>query len=103
MFCQITMVRPSLIMSSTGVYSAATIASIAVLTNKRVEVVSELSRLDELTEPIVKIMEKQDVAHHISQSKDGRQLFDTLSKEYNVSISREILVPTCCCASLEEL
>lgn len=55
-----------------------------VFANKRVDVVQELRRLDNSTEPIVKIMEKPEVAAHIEQSKDGRQLFDTLNSEYGV-------------------
>lgn len=52
--------------------------------NKRTEVVQELRKMESLTEPIVKIMETKEVVSHIQQSKDGRQLFDTLSKEYDV-------------------
>lgn len=55
-----------------------------VFANKRVDVVHELRRLDSETEPIVKIMSLPEVAEHIEQSKDGRQLFDTLSSEYGV-------------------
>ena len=38
-----------------------------------------------MTKPIVEIMELDEVVSLIQQSKDGRQLFDTLSKEHNVS------------------
>ncbi|XP_067928340.1 eukaryotic translation initiation factor 3 subunit E-like isoform X2 [Watersipora subatra] len=52
-------------------------------TNKRREVVQELRMREDMTEPIVKIMELPEVVELIQQSKDGRQLFDTLSKEHN--------------------
>lgn len=47
--------------------------------------VEQLRHLENMTEPIVQIMGKPEVAEHIEQSKDGRQLFDTLSQEYGVS------------------
>ncbi|KAF6017419.1 EIF3E [Bugula neritina] len=53
------------------------------LTTKREDVVHELRCLSQETEPIVKIMDMPEVAKHIEQSKDGRQLFDTLAKEFN--------------------
>jgi len=56
------------------------------LTTKREDVVHELRCLSQETEPIVKIMDMPEVAKHIEQSKDGRQLFDTLAKEFNVNI-----------------
>lgn len=45
----------------------------------------ELRTLEDQTEPIVKIMEQEDVTKHIQQSRDGRQLFDILSKDFDVS------------------
>ena len=56
-----------------------------VFSNKRSEVVQELRKLESATEPIVKIMEDPDVTKHIQSSRDGRQLFDTLAREYDVS------------------
>lgn len=56
----------------------------SVLTQKRSEVVSQLKRLESSIEPIVKIMDKPEVTSHIQASRDGRQLFETLSKEYGV-------------------
>ena len=58
---------------------------LVVFTNKRAEVVQELRTREDMTKPIVEIMELDEVVSLIQQSKDGRQLFDTLSKEHNVS------------------
>jgi translation initiation factor 3 subunit E len=48
--------------------------------DKRTEVVAELKRLQAETDPIIKIFEDQEIAESIQNTRDGRQLFDFLSK-----------------------
>merc|ERR1712018_554606 len=52
------------------------------LTEKRRDVVDELKRLQEQTEQIIKIFEDEEVIKMIQSSRDGRVLFDSLSKTY---------------------
>ncbi|XP_013420779.1 eukaryotic translation initiation factor 3 subunit E [Lingula anatina] len=59
--------------------------SFTALKDKRGEVVSELKKLQADTEPVVKIFEDPEVLRQIQNSRDGRQLFEFLSKEYNVT------------------
>ena len=51
--------------------------------NKRSDVVAELKRLQAETEPITKIFEHEDVAEKIQSARDGRQLFEFLSTNYD--------------------
>lgn len=70
-----------------------------VFATKRADVVDELRQLEDQTDPIVKIMEKTEVTNHIQQSRDGRQLFETLAKEFavrfNVIEGYATCLPTC--------
>merc|ERR1719318_463321 len=52
------------------------------LTEKRRDVVDELKRLQEQTEQIIKIFEDEEVVKMIQTSRDGRVLFESLSKTY---------------------
>jgi translation initiation factor 3 subunit E len=50
------------------------------LKDKRTEVVAELKRLQAETEPIIKIFEDEEIANSIQNTRDGRQLYEYLSK-----------------------
>ena len=54
-----------------------------VLKSKRSDVVAELKRLQMETENITHIFENEDVAEKIHTAKDGRQLFEFLSTNYD--------------------
>ncbi|KAK0069633.1 eukaryotic translation initiation factor 3 subunit E [Biomphalaria pfeifferi] len=53
-----------------------------VLKDKRQEVVAQLKNLQAKTDSITEIFEQQEVQRQIQASRDGRQLYDFLSKEY---------------------
>jgi translation initiation factor 3 subunit E len=53
------------------------------LKDKRAEVVSELKRLQAETEHITKIFEDEETANSIQNARDGRQLYEYLSKTHN--------------------
>lgn len=50
------------------------------LKDKRTDVVAELKRLQAETEPIIKIFEDEEIANSIQNTRDGRQLYEYLSK-----------------------
>jgi translation initiation factor 3 subunit E len=50
------------------------------LKEKRTDVVAELKRLQAETEPIIKIFEDEEIAASIQNTRDGRQLYEYLSK-----------------------
>merc|ERR1711872_945408 len=52
------------------------------LKDKRAAVVSELKSLQSAVVPITMILEDQNVTEQIQNSRDGRQLFETLSKDH---------------------
>ena len=59
---------------------------------KRAKVVAELKKLQMETEPIIKIFEDEEVSKMIQTTRDGRQLFEYLTKNHGVSISSVIKV-----------
>lgn len=52
---------------------------------KRAKVVAELKKLQMETEPIIKIFEDEEVSKMIQTTRDGRQLFEYLTKNHGVS------------------
>merc|ERR1719187_510523 len=52
------------------------------LRDKRVAVVSELKSLQSAVVPITQILEDKNVTEQIQNSRDGRQLFETLQKDH---------------------
>merc|ERR1712033_146591 len=52
------------------------------LRDKRVTVVSELKSLQSAVVPITQILEDKNVTEQIQNSRDGRQLFETLQKDH---------------------
>lgn len=50
--------------------------------DKRGHVVQELKKLQADTDPIIKLFEEEEVAKMIQNTRDGRQLFEDLSKKY---------------------
>merc|ERR1719447_10303 len=52
------------------------------LKDKRAAVVSELKSLQSAVVPITMILEDQNVTEQIQNSRDGRQLFETLQKDH---------------------
>lgn len=59
---------------------------LTALRDKRSSVVTQLKQLQSETEPIIKIFEDQTVVEQIESTRDGRDLFQFLEKEHNVSI-----------------
>ncbi|XP_014673077.1 PREDICTED: eukaryotic translation initiation factor 3 subunit E-like [Priapulus caudatus] len=59
----------------------------AALKDKRGQVVGQLKQLQAETEPIVKVFEDPEVTRQIQTSRDGRQLFDYLSKNHGFKSS----------------
>lgn len=55
------------------------------LYDKKAEVLNEMKLMREQTEPIMSIMQKEEVLKAIQSSRDGRQLFEILNKEHDVS------------------
>ncbi|CAD5111900.1 DgyrCDS1163 [Dimorphilus gyrociliatus] len=53
------------------------------LYDKRTEVFNDLKQMREQTEPIMTIMQKEEVLKAIQSSRDGRQLFEILNKEHD--------------------
>lgn len=58
---------------------------LTALRDKRSSVVTQLKQLQSETEPIIKIFEDQTVVEQIESTRDGRDLFQFLEKEHNVS------------------
>eukprot|EP00057_Strongylocentrotus_purpuratus_P012882 XP_011667356.1 PREDICTED: eukaryotic translation initiation factor 3 subunit E isoform X1 [Strongylocentrotus purpuratus] len=52
------------------------------LKEKRADVVNQLKRLQQDTEPIIEIFENADVREHIQSARDSRQLFEYLEKNH---------------------